>query len=504
MFVISLGTRFSGCKRMLWQLDWLKVSQEVEVLDPFWVLGVLMVSFQIEVGSFSLLVKNALIMCILLIFLKLSRNFLDLFSPAAFLLMICYPLVIVHESSKYITISEYISIGCSVLFGYSSSKRLKQELTAISIMLGGWIYYHSSNLYWSSNSALARSDLDILCFMLVLIIVLLQSYFSQSERRGLFLQLRENAEKIKKINKQYNELAKRLEDQIAHKEDFILCFSHETRNPMNSLLGNLELAIEHNSNAQVMEYLTNAAFSGEILLQLLNNVLDTGKIECSSSLDINPMSVDIRETLQRSWSVLKVLIQKRNLNHSLTISNRVPKFVLTDPYRLSQMLVNLTSNSTKFTSRGTVSIHIDFLRKDDISEVDYLPIAGSNLRTNSFASPANLVDEQDVSPLVNINPKDSNDLNSMTDDLVQLQEIPFRKMKSLHELKSSYAQPSYRRHSTNIDNIERYRSGYLKVEIFDTGCGITKDDFANLFKKFSQKKHESTRRNIGTGLSTLR
>ena len=113
---------------------------------------------------------------------------------------------------------------------------------------------------------------------------------------------------------------KELEAALQERENFLLRFSHEIRNPLNSLLGNIELCYELTKETDLKSMITDAKVSGEILLQLLNNVLDTAKLT-ASRLELCSNPHKIRDFLERGWIICSEIIpQKRALWMSVCLS----------------------------------------------------------------------------------------------------------------------------------------------------------------------------------------
>jgi len=135
---------------------------------------------------------------------------------------------------------------------------------------------------------------------------------------------------------------KTAEDALEQQKTFIFSFSHELRNPINSLLGNLQLALlEGTSPGQVKEMINVAKICGEILLQAINNVLDTGKYEIGK-LEVNPVGSKIHELFQRTWGIYSELLRQKNLKGQLKIEKTVPAVIKVDTHKINQILLNLT------------------------------------------------------------------------------------------------------------------------------------------------------------------
>jgi len=119
-------------------------------------------------------------------------------------------------------------------------------------------------------------------------------------------------------------------DEFENQKTFLLSFSHELRNLINSLIGNVTLASLEHLNERAKELLLNAEVCGELLVHLVNNILDTGKVEIGE-LEINPFSakdgVDFDASGPKASSIL--ISQKSLKNcffHLSFIRQRVPDF----------------------------------------------------------------------------------------------------------------------------------------------------------------------------------
>ena len=104
--------------------------------------------------------------------------------------------------------------------------------------------------------------------------------------------------KLEEANKKLTTTNEDLKLALEEKENFILRFSHEIRNPLNSLLGNIDLLSETVQEEKSIDMLHDAKVCGEILLQLLNNILDTAKV-ASHQLEVSYCVLSIREFMER-------------------------------------------------------------------------------------------------------------------------------------------------------------------------------------------------------------
>ena len=287
-----------------------------------------------------------------------------------------------------------------------------------------------------------------------------------------------------------------LQDALQEKENFILRFSHEIRNPLNSLLGNVELCYGKAQDDELKTMLQDAKVSGEILLQLLNNVLDTAKVAVGR-LELSIHSQDFRRFLERAWVICSEIIRKKGLDGCLFVNYNVPDILDFDHHRLMQILINTISNATKFTESGFVKVFIDFEANTEIEQDDMKP-RHIQFQFESVGEFLNS-DEMNEKPkyhyecLTMQQKRFRSELLTTGDELNETTiHVPYTFTNSLiGQKKKIFSTKRLRSHDCQ---------GFLRLEIIDSGCGIQKQDLNTLFEKFNQVNKDSSKRQIGTGL----
>ena len=150
------------------------------------------------------------------------------------------------------------------------------------------------------------------------------------------------------------------------KDTFISSLSHEIRNPLNSLNGSIAYLMDVMKEGPHRKMLKHAKLSGDILLNLVNNVLDAAKLK-SEKMEISYTETKIESVIEKVFSMNSEALENLKITAEAYVTDHLPHALWIDPSRLLQIMMNLISNAIKFTkSGGKVQVYVDWCSIDQI------------------------------------------------------------------------------------------------------------------------------------------
>ncbi len=161
------------------------------------------------------------------------------------------------------------------------------------------------------------------------------------------------------------EVAKEMAEESSRlKTKFISNVSHELRTPLYGVVGLTSLMLKNNNfSARDTKYLKSLKYSGDYLLNLINDILQVGKIE-SNAFELNNVSVKLKSLIQNIVDSFEYRLEESNNRIHISYDDELPEFVECDKIRLTQVLFNLIGNSIKFTENGTINVRAILLNLD--------------------------------------------------------------------------------------------------------------------------------------------
>jgi signal transduction histidine kinase/DNA-binding NarL/FixJ family response regulator len=169
--------------------------------------------------------------------------------------------------------------------------------------------------------------------------------------------------KSKYYRKQLMNERNRAENLVQVKQRFMANISHEIRTPLNSIIGFSERAKKIKLEREPKTYVNVINQSSLHLLNIVNDILDFSKIE-AGKIRLENKPSDLKEIIHEVYNTLSVIAADKNLRFALNISELKNPFVVCDPLRVKQILLNIAGNAIKFTIEGDVKLTVT----DSISE----------------------------------------------------------------------------------------------------------------------------------------
>ncbi|MDO7885213.1 hybrid sensor histidine kinase/response regulator [Hymenobacter cheonanensis] len=170
-------------------------------------------------------------------------------------------------------------------------------------------------------------------------------------------ELRQKNHAIEHINAELLVARDAAEASRRAKAQFLANMSHEIRTPMNAVIGLTNLLQHTPTTTEQHEYLTAIGSSSQNLLVILNDILDSSKME-AGKLTLEQVAFRLPEAVRGLSTLFRYAADSKGLSLRVDVAEGVPEAVLGDPVRLQQVLVNLVSNALKFTRQGGVSVRL--------------------------------------------------------------------------------------------------------------------------------------------------
>ncbi|WP_419813278.1 sensor histidine kinase [Bacterioplanoides sp.] len=181
-----------------------------------------------------------------------------------------------------------------------------------------------------------------------------------TELRGLNRQLQDDIHQAKILEKELKQATQIAEDASKVKSQFLSNMSHELRTPINGILGVNQLLLDTRLDDEQREFTELSAHSAQILLDTVNQILDTAAIE-ANGLVLRPEVVDSQRFFNDLSKMFSAQVAAKKLDLVVHLGNDLPAQLEFDAVRLRQVFINLIANALKFTSEGGVSICVHWL-----------------------------------------------------------------------------------------------------------------------------------------------
>ena len=173
------------------------------------------------------------------------------------------------------------------------------------------------------------------------------------------------------VEMQEQERERQLEEEVLAqkaaneaKSRFLSNMSHEIRTPINAILGMDEMILREASDANILEYAENIKNAGTMLLGLINDILDFSKIE-AGKLEIIPVEYSLSSLLNDTVVINNVKAANKGLFIDVKVDEKMPDALFGDEIRIRQVLLNIFSNSVKYTEDGGIYFSVKEIERTE-------------------------------------------------------------------------------------------------------------------------------------------
>ena len=187
-----------------------------------------------------------------------------------------------------------------------------------------------------------------------------QTYSYENQAR----MLKENDDKLRKLNDELAEANIRLESASEAKSSFLANMSHEIRTPINAVLGMDEMILRECKDDQILEYASDIDSAGHQLLSLVNDILDFSKIE-SGKMELHPVEYELFSVMNDCYNMIFMRAKRKELEFRIKNDPNIPAFLYGDEVRIRQIIMNLLTNAVKYTKDGSVTLELSFSNIDE-------------------------------------------------------------------------------------------------------------------------------------------
>jgi ligand-binding sensor domain-containing protein/signal transduction histidine kinase/CheY-like chemotaxis protein/HPt (histidine-containing phosphotransfer) domain-containing protein len=186
-------------------------------------------------------------------------------------------------------------------------------------------------------------------------------------------QVRSNTEELALANRALQDNEERLqlarqraEDATRQKSEFLANMSHEMRTPLAGVIGMLGFALrDRELKDSTREQVLRGQANAQSLLSIINDLLDFSKIE-AGKLTIENIDFALDAAIENVASLFDEQAAACSVDFTIELAGELPRFVVGDPMRLRQVLVNLVGNAFKFTERGMVKLRVERRPEDQV------------------------------------------------------------------------------------------------------------------------------------------
>jgi len=174
---------------------------------------------------------------------------------------------------------------------------------------------------------------------------------------GLESQVRARTAELQEKNELLTRAVREAEEANQAKSDFLANISHEIRTPLNAIIGLSDISLFLEPQGRVLDHLRTIRSSSRVLLSLINDILDFSKIE-AGRLEIESISFCLRDMLDEVGDLFREKAATSGMEFVVDAGLDAPPWIVGDPLRVRQILINLVGNAFKFTEEGFIRLKV--------------------------------------------------------------------------------------------------------------------------------------------------